>query len=220
MLSVRAFLQGIFVLKVDQFTATARHRKVISIDFTGDGTDFTVELSSTGSEEQLRQLLARAFFHRFSLFTGLNPEDVDASTHRADHGHLTAAHVLSLVTSGLTAQLLEVIQVQAGWLDMVSRDGSAMELREGQVDYHSHSVVLNVSNEELGNIRAVGDVLAVVLDVVFDEEGFTVGVSVAGEHRRMARVFRIIFEFSLTRSVGVIHIKNVIGVKLEVADVS
>jgi hypothetical protein len=51
MLSVCAFLQGIFVLKVDQFTATARHRKVFSIDFARDGADFAVELTSTRSEE-------------------------------------------------------------------------------------------------------------------------------------------------------------------------
>lgn len=116
MLSDRAFLQGLFVLKVDQFTATARHRKVISINFTGDGAYFTVELSSTGSEEQGRQLpgglVFGVYFFVRTLHRGLSsldPENMDTPALRAHHSDLATVPVLLSIAARSTAQLSVVI---------------------------------------------------------------------------------------------------------------
>jgi hypothetical protein len=152
MLSVRAFLQGIFVLKVDQFTATARHRKVISIDFARDGADFAVTLTSTRSEEQGIQFLGGVSLIDVSFFTGHDMDHVKAATSRADHRDLTAVRVLLLVTSGLVAHVSVVVQAEArghhlvsvNWLRELDWEG---HLLEAQVDGHSHPVVLDVPDE-------------------------------------------------------------------------
>jgi len=109
--------QGGFCAKVDQFSGTARHRQVISIEFAGDSTYFSVDLTATGPEEKGRFLLGRLFF-LISLIgipilnsVSQNVEDMKAATLRADHGDLTVlAALLSLQGAGLLDQLCVVVQ--------------------------------------------------------------------------------------------------------------
>jgi len=117
--------QGGFCAKVDQFTATARHREVISCEFTGDSTYFSVDLTATGPEQEGRILLGRLlFFPLFNipvfLFFSQNVEDMKAATLRADHGDLTVlAALLNLQGLSLLDEVCIVIQAQTRGIGIV-----------------------------------------------------------------------------------------------------